>query len=74
MYNPFVESMQDLSDEDIDKKVAELSEKYYMCRSEHVRQQIITVLDMYRHERKERIVRQMNNKVNKEFDTLIKIK
>jgi len=58
MFNPLVDSFADLSDAQLDEKIAELSRKYFMSTNPHLKLQISAILDMYREEIKSRRARQ----------------
>ena len=66
MFNPFVNDLNELSDQELENKTIELSKKYWQTQNPDVRVQIQTVLNMYREELK---VRRAQEKVkNKDND------
>lgn len=58
MFNPLVDSFAELSDAQLDEKIAELSRKYFMSTNPNLKLQISAILDMYREEIKSRRARQ----------------
>ena len=54
MFNPFVNDLNELSDQELEKKAIELSKKYWQTQNPDVRVQVQTVLNMYREELKVR--------------------
>lgn len=76
MFNPFVNDLNELSDQELENKTIELSKKYWQTQNPDVRVQIQTVLNMYREELK---VRRAQEKVKNQdnddnsLDNLINI-
>ncbi len=50
MFNPLVDSLTDLSDNDLEQKTIELSRKYWMTSNPQLQSQISTILFMYQDE------------------------
>jgi len=50
MFNPLVDSFSELSDNQIDDKINELSRKYFLTNNPDLQSQIATVLNMYKEE------------------------
>jgi len=50
MFNPLVDSFDNLSDAEIEQKIVELGRKYWMTKNPNVQQQIAVILDMYKQE------------------------
>jgi L-arabinose isomerase len=76
MYNPLVDNLEDYSDSEIEKTVSDLSRKYWMTHNPQVKEQISTVLEMYKQELRLRISKQSNqNQENDDnsLDNLINI-
>ena len=76
MFNPFVNDLNELSDQELENKTIELSKKYWQTQNPDVRVQIQTVLNMYREELKvrraqEKVKNQDND--NNSLDNLINI-
>jgi len=77
MFNPLVDSFNELSDSDIDNKISELSRKYFQTHNPEVKQQISVILDMYREElrtrqAKQKLVSEQQSDEN-DLDNLIKV-
>tara|TARA_B110000238_G_scaffold182438_1_gene208202 strand:- start:291 stop:524 length:234 start_codon:yes stop_codon:yes gene_type:complete len=47
MFNPLVDSFDNLSTQQLEAKIAELQQKYFMTSNPQVHQQITAILDMY---------------------------
>lgn len=72
--NPFVGNLSKLRDEDVEKKINDLSEKYFMTGNPQVKHQILVVLDMYKEEMAVRRARMMSKdakKLNIDIDNLL---
>lgn len=63
MINPFVD-FTDVSDSDLEKKLNELTRKYFMTNNADLKYQVATVLHMY----KEELVNRRNKVYNEQFD------
>ncbi len=50
MFNPLVDSLTNLSDNDLEQKTIELSRKYWMTSNPQLQSQISTILFMYQDE------------------------
>jgi len=50
MFNPLVDSMSNLTDNELDEKISELGRKYFLARNPQLQQQISTILEMYKEE------------------------
>lgn len=76
MFNPFVNDLKELSDQELENKSIELSKKYWQTQNPEVRTQIQTVLSMYKEElhvrRAQEKVKNTNNDDNS-LDNLINI-
>tara|TARA_B100000925_G_C21745209_1_gene361016 strand:- start:271 stop:513 length:243 start_codon:yes stop_codon:yes gene_type:complete len=79
MFNPLVDSMDQLTDAEVENKVTELSRKYFQTKNLQLQQQLSTVIDMYKEEAKARrakaLIKQQNNSQddNNSLDNLINI-
>lgn len=77
MYNPFVDKLDSLSDIELDKKINDLSRKYFLTHNPQVQQQMSVILEMYKEEARARRARQQLNKDqdngDNSLDNLIKI-
>jgi len=66
MFNPLVDSFNELSDNQISEKISDLSKRYFQSRNPQVQQQIAVVLDMFREEQQTRMLKQQQ--ANKDSD------
>ena len=78
MFNPLVDSFEELTDLEIDQKISELSRKYYQTHNPQVQMQIATLLDMYKQEMlsrraRQRIEQQNQDNGENDLDSLIKV-
>lgn len=76
MFNPLVDSFDNLSDHEIEDKIVELGRKYWMTRNPQVQQQISVILDMYKqesHSRRARAYQQSQENSDSDLDNLINI-
>lgn len=76
MFNPLVDSFSELTDTQLDTKIADLQKKYFMTHNNDVRQQIISILNMYKAEQAARIVRAKEKDLargNSDLDGLINV-
>lgn len=75
-FNPLVDSMDELSDSEVDKKIVELQKKYFMAVNPQLKMQIANILDMYREEakaRQQRAYEKMRDDNDSDLDSLINI-
>jgi len=79
MFNPLVDNFNELSDNEIELKISELSRKYFISKNPQVQQQISVMLDMFKEEmhlrralQKQKQLEQLENGEN-DLDNLIKI-
>jgi len=66
MFNPLVDSFDELSDSQISEKVSDLSRRYFQSKNPQVQQQIAVILDMFREEQQTRMLKQQQ--ANKDSD------
>ena len=59
MFNPLVDSFDDLTDSEVDDKIQELSRKYWQTKNPSLQQQISTVLEMFKAEAATRRAKQL---------------
>lgn len=70
MFNPLLADLTQLKQEDLLKKINELSTKYAQCiNNPHLKQQVFTILEQHRQEYRDRMAQQME----KDMKTLNKI-
>ena len=76
MFNPLVDNLTLISDQELETKVNELSRKYFQTRNPEVQMQISTIIEMYKTEIQiRRSQKNQNNQPNDEngLDNLINI-
>jgi len=76
MFNPLVDSFSKLTDQQVDEKITELSRKYWQTQNHSVRQQMLTILNMYREEaqaRRAKAYQQQAENNNNDLDSLINV-
>ena len=74
--HPLVQSLEDIKDSELDKKIQELTNKYWMARSPDIREQIAMVLEAYNSELSDRRLRswqKQQEKMDADLGKLIKI-
>ena len=54
MFNPLVDSFSELTDNQIEDKISELSRKYFSARNPQLQSQIAVILDMFKQEAQSR--------------------
>jgi len=76
MFNPLVDSFNELTDVQIDEKIVELGRKYWMTNNPAVQAQISVILEMYREEsraRQARAYQQSQQNGDSDLDNLINV-
>ena len=77
MFNPLVDSVEQLSDTEVENKMLDLQRKYFMTQNPQVQEQISAILDMYREEsrarRAKQYLQQTQQNGEKGLDSLINI-
>ena len=77
MFNPLVDSFEQLSDTEVENKMLDLQRKYFMTQNPQVQGQISAILDMYRdesHARRAKVYQQQTQENGgKGLDSLINI-
>lgn len=59
MFNPLVDSFEELSDQEVENKIFELTKKYWQSsRNPELQNQVLTVLNMYKMEMQARQAKQ----------------
>ena len=74
--HPFVSDLSGLTDSEVENKIFEISKRYFMTQNTHVREQILTVLSMYKQEidqRRDAVWQKTIENKNKGLDKLIQI-
>lgn len=74
--HPLIDNLSALRDSELDEKINMLTKRYFMASNPDLKQQIITVLNMYREEQSARhsanLKRSMQSK-GKDLDSLIDV-
>jgi hypothetical protein len=76
MFNPLVDSFDQLTDTQIDERIQELGRKYWMTRNPDVQGQIAVVLEMFKQEAASRRVKafqKMQENGDNDLDNLINV-
>lgn len=76
MFNPLVDSFSGLTDSQLESKISDLQKKYFMTHNNQVRQQIASILDMYRQEHLSRMAKTREKDIargNSDLDGLINV-
>ena len=76
MFNPLVDSFENLTDNEIDEAIRGLSQRYFQTNNPQLQHQISTVLEMYKQEmqaRSARQMQQMQNNGEEGLDNLINV-
>lgn len=76
MFNPLVDSLEHLSDSEIDAKISELGRKYFQSHNPQVQQQLAVLLEMYKDEARTRRAKQyqkIQQNTDNGLDSLINI-
>ena len=66
MFNPFVDDLSVLSDDEVQNKITELTRRYWQTKNTYLQSQIVTILEMYRQEQQTRQVKKYQE--NKDSD------
>lgn len=76
MFNPLVDSFAELTDQQIDEKVTELGKKYWQTQNYRLREQILSILNMYREEsqvRRAKLYQKQADDNDNDLDSLINV-
>lgn len=77
MFNPLADDFSTLSDDEVNKKINELSRRYTQTRNPELQNQIMVMLDMFRQEYTARLAKQSqqfkDNDDNSDLDNLINV-
>jgi hypothetical protein len=75
MFNPLVDSFEELSDSDLENRIYELQKKYYIATNPDIKLQLHTVLEMHRHEAEARRAKSLKKQQDDDnsLDNLINI-
>ncbi len=73
MDHPLGEDTSVMSDEQLQEKISMLTKKYFQTRNPEAKSQINLMLDMYKLESKDRLLKKRANGSNNDLDKLINI-
>lgn len=76
MFHPLIENIENLKDQELESKINDLTNKYYMTTSPYIREQIVNFLTVYKetfHNRKQQELENIMKTQNKDLDNLINI-
>lgn len=75
MFNPLVDSFEDLTDAQLQDKAQDLTRRYFQTRNPALQNQIAVILNMFKQEQTARIYKQQNsdNEDDSDLDNLINI-
>ena len=73
MDHPLGEDTSVMSDEQIQEKISMLTKKYFQTRNPEAKSQITLMLDMYKLESRDRLLKKRANGSNNDLDKLINI-
>ena len=73
MLHPIEEDLNKYTTPQIESKLQDLSKKFYMTRNPEVKNQMSTLIEMYRIELRSRYVKEMAKNQDKDLDNLINI-
>lgn len=76
MFNPLVDSFENLSDAELEETSRNLSRKYFQTQNPQLQQQISVMIDMYHQEMQARSARQaqkMSENSDTDLDSLINV-
>ena len=73
MDHPLGEHTSVMSDEQIQEKISMLTKKYFQTRNPEAKSQINLMLDMYKLESRDRLLKKRANGSNNDLDKLINI-
>ena len=68
MFNPLLENLTELSENELYTKISELTKKYWTTQNPQLRQQIKIVLDQLVQEQQERLIKQKQNPTDEDSD------
>lgn len=76
MIHPLIENIENLKDQELESKINDLTNKYYMTTNPYIREQIINFLNAYKevfHTRKQQELENIMKSQHKDLDNLINI-
>jgi len=73
MLHPIEDNLDKYTTPQIEDKMQELSKKFYMTRNPEVKNQMATLIEMYRLELRTRYAKEMAKNQDKDLDNLINV-
>ena len=76
MFNPLVDDLSQLSDDEVNSKIRDLTKRYWQTQNPQVKQQIQVMLSMFTEEQKSRMAKQQQQSSengDSDLDNLINI-
>jgi HPt (histidine-containing phosphotransfer) domain-containing protein len=76
MFNPLVDNLSQLSDDEVNAKIRDLTKRYWQTQNPQVKQQIQVMLSMFTEEQKSRMAKQQQQSSengDSDLDNLINI-
>jgi|TARA_B100002019_G_C21274135_1_gene604185 hypothetical protein len=73
MLHPIEDNLDKYTNQELEAKYSELTKKFYMTRNPQVKNQMATLIEMYRLEIRTRHAKEMAKNQNKDLDNLINI-
>jgi hypothetical protein len=76
MFNPLVDDLSQLSDDEVQQKVTDLTRKYWQSKNPNVQSQIVSMLEIFKQEQQTRQAKKYQDSQNSndpDLDNLINI-
>jgi len=73
MLHPIEDNLEQYTTPQLEEKISSLSKKFYMTRNPDVKNQMATLIEMYRLELRSRYAKEMAKNQDKDLDNLINI-
>jgi len=73
MFHPIEENLNNYTTPQLENRMQELSKKFFMTRNPEVKNQMATLIEMYRLELRSRYAQEMAKNQDKDLDNLINV-
>lgn len=76
MFNPLVDDLSVLSDDEVNNKISDLTKRYWQTKNPYLQGQIVTILEMFKQEqqtRQNKLRQESQNPDDPDLDNLINI-
>jgi hypothetical protein len=73
MLHPIEDNLEQYTTPQLEEKISSLSKKFYMTRNPDIKNQMATLIEMYRLELRSRYAKEMAKNQDKDLDNLINI-